>query len=108
MESSGLLCPDNTLQYEPPNASVISIHRFCLAISLLRNDLPGCVKSGEQHIIEITLPCASTSFLNRIQFFSSLISIKPAYHSRPSISSCDASAIHSETFIVPSLQSACI
>src|SRR5206468_1530950 len=84
------------------------IHSFCFAISSSRNDLSGCVKSGEQHIIGITLPRSSTSFLIRIQFLSSFISIKPAYHSNPSISIRDARLIHSETFIVPSLQSACI
>src|SRR6187551_3843442 len=105
---SGLLCPDSTRQYEAPIACVMSIHRFCFSISVKRNCLSLCVKSGEQHIIGITLPVSSTCFLKFTQLPSFCISKKPAYHSRPSISNADASCIHLESCILPSLQSACI
>ena len=35
---------------------------FALSISLLRNAASGCVKSGEQHIMGITLPCLQLLF----------------------------------------------
>src|SRR5688572_26331964 len=86
----------------------MSIHLFCFSISFSRKDASGWVKSDEQHIIGIDLPCVSTSARKRFQFDSSAISRNPAYHSRPSMSSLTAKLIHSETFMVPSLRSACI
>src|SRR5688500_8651137 len=86
----------------------MSIQRFCFSISFLRKAASGCVKSGEQHIIGMTLPLSSTSLRKCGHFDSSCISINPAYHSSPSMSNLEASAIHSDNFMLPSLQSACM
>src|SRR5215467_5212445 len=102
MESSGLLCPDKTRQYEPPKSWIISIHFFCFEISFSRKLLSRCVKSGEQHNIGICFPLSSTSRLKAFQFFSDFISKKPAYHSSPSISRVHAISIQSDNRILPS------
>ena len=73
---SFLLCPDKTRQYLAPRAALISIAKISFSISLFRKASSGIVKSGEAHIIGITMPVSSTAFRTFGQLARSFTSAK--------------------------------